>query len=269
MLTPAQSVQIEWLGQAATSACMKRYGQTLPVPQRPSADSPALAAYTVMNRRYGLMDPDAARTCGYHLPQSVTGTAATDRPVVLSQLSAQAQTVLLGLDPKTGTRVTTYAGTPLPEHGCLGELERILPGSSGGPAGPGSNADGVVTDIKTHSFTDSLADPRVVAAISAWSGCMKTHGYTLTDPLKAPDGIASMADPRPSSSEIAQAEADVACKRSANLIGIWFAAESELQNKAIEQHAAQLKAVKFTLASESESLDRLFSQDWTSPRPGS
>ncbi|MFI9326134.1 hypothetical protein ACIGZJ_01160 [Kitasatospora sp. NPDC052868] len=270
MLTPLQSVQFDWVRKAATGSCMKRYGLDYPAGAKPGPDSPGVRTFTPMNRRYGVTEADGAARWGYHLPQAAPAAGAPDQsvaPVALAALPAATRTVLLGMDPDNGTRVTAYQGKPLPAGGCFAELDRILPGAVGGPQGPGNGPQGVVTDIKSASFTESRSAPEVVAATAAWTDCMKGRGFDIPDPLNAPATVTTMRDPAPGGAEIAQAVADVDCKGRTNLTGIWFAAESTLQNRAIAAHAKDLAAVKAALDAEAGSLGRLLDHDWSSPAP--
>ncbi|MFJ4679151.1 hypothetical protein [Kitasatospora sp. NPDC088783] len=263
MLTSRQSAQLDWVRLAATGACMKRYGQQFPVPARPANWDTAGSTYDMMPRRYGVADPEQAHKFGYHLPYESDSASAAPSPQAINQLPEDARVVLLGLDPKTGERVTELHGKQLPEQGCLGEFDRLLPGADGGPMGPGSGGEGIVTQIKAKSWSDAKADQRVVAAAAAWSTCMARHGYSFTDPMEAPANLPSMSESTASPDEIHQADADVACKAEANITGIWFATETDLQNKAINANAEALQKVKATLEAESAELQKLVSRDWT------
>ncbi|MER7671293.1 hypothetical protein ABTY61_22895 [Kitasatospora sp. NPDC096128] len=267
MLTSSQASDYNWVRQVAMGSCMRRFGQDYPVPPQPATEGSQM--YGLLERRYGIADAQSARIFGYHQPHSSAGpggTAAT-QPVTLGQLSDSARTVLTGADPKTGVRVTEYAGKALPEHGCLAELERLMPSAAGGPGGPASGGEGLVTEIKAQTFTDSQADAPVTSAIAAWSTCMKTRGHDIHDPLSATANMDSLSDPAPDAKEIAQAEADVACKSDTNLIGIWFAAESDRQNALINRHADELSKIKQTLAAEVTELAKLRARDWNATTP--
>ena len=267
MLTPAQAVDYDWLRQATTGDCMRRYNQAYRVPLRPAKDSSWSDRHDVLSRRYGISHLEIARKWGYH-PRSDIAVIQGAEPETLGQLPQDAQTVLMGTNPRNGQRVTSFAGKRLPVGGCLAELDRLLPGASGGPAGPAGGGEGIVTTIKATSFADSQTDPRVVAAIASWSGCMTTHGYNVTAPLKASDPFATAAGPA-STQEIEQAQADVACKQETNVIGVWFAVESDLQNQEINKNSTELGKVKRTLAAESKTLAKLLKQDWPAPQPAS
>ncbi|MEV7930551.1 hypothetical protein [Kitasatospora sp. NPDC088779] len=271
MLTPRQSADNDWVRKAATSACMRRFDQDYPVPPQPAADSTAQQTYSVLIRRYGLADLQTARTWGYHLPRSDSGDAnAATQPITLGQMSESARTVLTAVDPKTGAKVAEFAGKALPERGCQAELERLMPTAAGGPGGPASGGEGIVTDIKAQTFAESRTDANVVAANAAWSSCMKSRGYDISDPLHPAANLSSVDDPAPSAEEIDQAQADVACKHDTNLIGIWFAAESDRQNTLINRHADDLAKVKRALDTEVAQLTVLRHRDWhAGPPPAS
>jgi hypothetical protein len=64
-----------------------------------------------------------------------------------------------------------------------------------------------------------------------------------------PTPLAAAADPRfrrgpVSSSEIATARDDIACKRQTNLVGVWSAAEADLQRADIAAHRPALERLR-------------------------
>ncbi len=61
----------------------------------------------------------------------------------------------------------------------------------------------------------------------------------------------------------------MACKQETNVIGVWFAVESDLQNQEINKNSTELGKVKRTLAAESKTLAKLLKQDWPAPQPAS
>jgi len=255
MLTPAQSAQYDWVRGAIVRDCLRGYGFVYPGPAHPSTDPSVIEKYSPLYRRYGVTDPASVRVWGYHAPRENVDAPAP-KPAGPDEYSPDVQRVLTGTDPTTHTPAASYHGTPIPAGGCLSAPSRELPGADGGPQGPGDGVNGVVTLIKRDSFTASLADPRVTAAFAAWSACMRTRGYHLTDPLHATAGL-PLDDPSPSRAEITQAEADVACKISTNLVGVWFAVETAYQDTAIHQHADELEPVTAALRQEAQRLQQL------------
>src|SRR5262249_34663169 len=126
-------------------------------------------------------------------------------------------------------------GHPLPDDGCIGEAGRQLRGTS--PNQDWTYAENLATDAHRRSENDS----RVLAAMSAWSTCMKGKGYRYA---RSGDPNNQNWPEPPGPAEIAVATADVACKLQTNLVGIWFAVETAYQLRAIDQNASQLNEVK-------------------------
>ncbi|MYS20230.1 hypothetical protein GA0115240_117727 [Streptomyces sp. DvalAA-14] len=255
MLTPTQSAQLSWVGNAMIRDCMRDHGFAFPAAQRPDAGS---ATYSVMYRRYGVSDPASVRTWGYHAPVygAQHDTPKSKDPVLSSVGAAE---VLFGADPKTGRRVSSYHGRAVPEQGCSGSVDRLLGEHSGSPQGPETGQDGVLARIKERSFADSMADPRTRKVFADWSACMASRGYRVADPMHAADALPpSTASAAPSRAEIAQAEADVACKSATNLVGVWFAVESDYQLAALHEVGPELAHITAERDSEARTLRRLY-----------
>jgi hypothetical protein len=87
---------------------------------------------------------------------------------------------------------------------------------------------------------------------------MAGRGHLLGDPAHAAEAVASLNDPVPSADEIAQAEADVACKVATNLVGVWFAVESRYQNIAIAANASRLRTVRSERDAEASRITGLY-----------
>lgn len=109
----------------------------------------------------------------------------------------------------------------------------------------------LVSNIDQQSFQKAQNSPQLQAAFKAWSACMSAKGFaysTPIDPLRSPDFSSSGSDtsgiPTPSAAEVATAKADVQCKSSSGVIGIWVSLETSMQNQAIEQNAEALKQLK-------------------------
>jgi hypothetical protein len=118
------------------------------------------------------------------------------------------------------------------EPGCLSQAQALLYGSGSGDPVP-------QLAFQAASWTES--DPRVTAVVRAWAGCMASHGYRYSQPVKA----ALHAWPkRPSRAEIATAVADVRCKRQVNLARIWLAVEAAYQQALVGQNLTQLSQIQ-------------------------
>jgi hypothetical protein len=270
LLAPRLSVVHDRLRNVLIHACMRGFG--LPYPAPPAAtratDRAAMDAYTVMYRRYGVTDARSVRTWGYHAPRLEVRATRASAPVRLDDLPAAARRVLLGTDPASGVSVagrTAQNGRPIPPGGCVGAADRRLAPSGSdsatrgpqGPQGPQSGPGGLVAAIKSDSFAASAADPRVTGVFSNWSSCMRAAGYRVSDPMHATGALASVTAAKPDTGEIAQAQADVACKTRTNVVGVWFAVESDYQNAAIHKNAKALAVVKAELTRQIDVLNSL------------
>jgi hypothetical protein len=242
LLTPAQGAELSWEENTAIRTCMAAFGFDYPQAEpRPGPGSGS--QYAVMYRRYGVVDPASVARWGYHLPSAVTGgrEPAASAPAVLPLAERE---VLMGADPATGVPTTDYRGRPVPAGGCRTAGTGLFPGVDS-PQGPGAGPGELLSQLKSDSFTASMADPRVLRVFAAWDACMDARGYHLPDnPLDAAEDLTSLNDPAPDRAEIAQAEADVACKQRTNLVGVWFAVESDYQDAAIHRNQSALDQLR-------------------------
>ena len=255
MLTPTLSVQRDRVASVIVSRCMRGYGFSYPAGAYSADDDNARNAYTVLFRRYGVTDAQSVRVWGYHVPRSDPAARVPD--AAKPTLSDAELGVLSGTDPRSGASVTVYAERPVPVGGCMSRPGQIIPYGDD-LQGPGTGTGEIVTTIKSDSFAEALADPRVTSVITAWSACMRSHGYSLDSPLAAAADLPSMDDAEPSPTEIARAEADVACKADTNLVGIWFAVESDYENAAIHSNLTALNLLKPMRDAEAAAIARLF-----------
>ncbi|MFJ5966981.1 hypothetical protein [Streptomyces sp. NPDC093060] len=247
MLTPEQTARRGWVHGRIVEDCMKKYGLDFPVGSKPVAS----AADSVMYRRYGVTDPASVATWGYHLPRAKS-SAVTDSAAL--KPSAAEQTVMFARNAERRP-VTTYRGRKLPEGGCEGAAARRL--GTGVGSGSGSGSDGIVAATKSDSFARSLADPRVRKVVARWSACMRTHGFDEPNPMEAGAKLPSVQRAEPDRTEIGEARADVGCKESTNLVGVWFAVESEYQNAAITGRPNEFRAARAERDAEISRITRL------------
>lgn len=236
LFTDAQSSRLVAAHTELVSACMKRYGFDYGVAtaKAPSEQLPANES------RYGVMTPDQARY-GYHfmaveMSRQQAGTAPTQAPPKVTPAMAA---VLSG---RTGGPVN---GRSVPEGGCNAEATTEL----GGKNGRYGNPD-IAESIQADSFTGSQSDARVLKAFAAWSACMRASGYDYKDPDAATNDRRWAASAEPTGAEIATAQADVACKRRTNLVGIWSSVEAAYQRAAIELNAGSLRQARATMQRE-------------------
>ncbi|NUR28996.1 MAG: hypothetical protein HOV83_24675 [Catenulispora sp.] len=110
----------------------------------------------------------------------------------------------------------------------------------------------LVSNIDQESFQKSQSSPQLIAAFKAWSTCMSGKGFSYATPLDPLSSSSSFAGsstpangvPTPSTDEVATAKADVDCKSSTGVVGVWVAIETQMQKQAIEKNSEALKQVK-------------------------
>jgi hypothetical protein len=73
---------------------------------------------------------------------------------------------------------------------------------------------------------------------------MKERGYSYSSPMVAVEDKRFTKSATASAEEIRVAQADVACKRENNVIGVWYAVEVAYQERAIEKNEQLLNTLK-------------------------
>ena len=240
LYTARQSDELQAANNAFVTQCMRGFGFDYSAPQTSTAGGTQTSANTA--HRYGVVDAQQVARLGYHPPIAADGgkpaAPALDATMQLVLTGGQGSiTSIADLDRKSGSG-QSYQGRPIPNHGCVGEAYRKLLANGGTPGDPDVSAE-----IDGQSLSRSISDPRVVAVFREWSGCMKSKGFSYGMPFD-PVNDRRFNTPAPSADEIATAQADVSCKQRYNVVGVWFAVDSALQEQAIEHNAQQLSDVK-------------------------
>jgi hypothetical protein len=247
LLTPLQAAELTWLENRSEHNCMAGYGFDYPKPApRPSATDVGTLQYSVTYRRYGVTDPRFARTWGYHppVPGQVRPADTAQSSKAGAGLPSGDEYALLMGHSSNGTALTSYHGRPVPPGGCTTQAAALFPDVSS-PQGPGAAPGQPLSALKSSSWSASLGDPRVTSVFLAWQACMSAAGFHVSaNPLEAGTGLASINAPAPDRAELAMAEADVRCKASTDLVGVWFAVESDYQNTAIAQQQSVLDQIR-------------------------
>ncbi|MFH9355578.1 hypothetical protein [Kitasatospora sp. NPDC017646] len=207
VLTPAENAQLNHATWVLAADCVQHHGITFQTP----AALTHLRSGSEVPRRYGPADPAAAAKDGYHNPAAPDGDKTpTDN---LASLSIDQRTTVFHCQQDAQTKLgggATYGSSPIGEQ------------------------------INSRSYLKAAADDRVKAAFTAWSGCMKAAGYDYASPMDAYNDPHWSASPTADQQEIATAQADIACKRQTNLIGIWYAVDAAYQQQQIQAHQAEL-----------------------------
>lgn len=243
LLTGRQSKVLAEARISLALSCLDRFGLERPSMPRPRTSFRPENRSAVVNpdRRYGVLVPAVAARYGYH-PEP--GTYPDRTSLQEPKLTPTASLVLAG-DQDHPEHVARVNGTTVPDDGCLGEAERRLGGR------PGVYGDSrVAADLNMASFAVTRNDPHVVAAISAWSTCMREAGHPQTDPLEALDQGAPSIRPVTTAQEIAVATTDISCKRRTHLAAVWSQAERQYQEATIQVKAAEFRQIKADLEAQ-------------------
>ncbi|MGW4439225.1 hypothetical protein ACWELO_26300 [Streptomyces sp. NPDC004596] len=220
------------------ATCMAGYGFHVTFP--PAGQTPPPSADdSNMPRRYGITDRALAQKYGYGLPDGMQHQQGTRMPK-LTKAQIEVLTGRTGIrhspaDPAPAKAPSTYQGKSIHKDGCAGWADDQL-GTRNMNLSQVSRLDG-------ESLTRSQQTPAVRNAITAWSKCMGGKGYTVDSPYHA-DRIAPHAEGSPSKTEIAVAVTDIDCKKSTDLVRIWFTEDSRIQKQQIKDHQSELDALR-------------------------
>ncbi|MEV6819091.1 hypothetical protein AB0M72_10055 [Nocardiopsis dassonvillei] len=219
---------IEYAQDFLIRECMRDLGMDwaplLPPPQSHDYDP-------LHRRRYGLMEMQVAERFGYHpLPLAPEQAAREEVWAVRANLSAPEQQAAYGSgDGGSGCRARAEA-----------RLREDAP-----EVGPDA-----LNAYSGRAFEASFDVPEVVEVFAEWSACMDSAGFDYAEPFDAFDDPAWAASEHPSEREIRAAVADVRCKLETDLIGVWSAAEHDIQNTLIDAHSEEFAG--FAAAKEAE-----------------
>ncbi|PYC76806.1 hypothetical protein C7C46_21740 [Streptomyces tateyamensis] len=240
-LSPEATARLGRATQLVVGQCMKGYG--LSVDQSVAGAKSAPATATEM--RYGVTNPEQAKTTGYHFGPADEGylppSAAPTGPPPNTDPEYQQVLRGNGTPGTTEGTATTYHGKNVPAGGCVGEMHTKL---QAGATFLGVAA--LVRQIDSQSFTEAMKTPAVQAAFQSWSSCMLAKGFHYATPIDAVNDKAFRTDTA-SPTELATAQADVACKQQGNVVGVWFAAEVDRQHALMQPHVGELKTIKMQM----------------------
>lgn len=249
-LSNTQNAEVEYLGQLYTQECMHGFGfEYLPGLSVSSIAENTRVTAELNSRRYGLSDPVAAATYGYHIPSWAENAAA---PIPFPPQGTPEFRVL------TGNPAGSYHGRPVPSGGCTGEASARLAAAgvdAGAQASGGPDQSALVQQIANQGFSRAQSDPRVRAVDARWAACMRSAGDAYATPFLAAEHWNLNAPV--STTEIQTAEHDIACKKQVNLIGVEFAVESDYENAAIARNTQALAADRAEIAAAATGLRRL------------
>ena len=201
-------------------------------------DAHGVRVATAHTHLYGFFDPSIVGTDGYDLIQ-LQSAQQPGAPAPAS-ISDTAKSVEIGRDA-TGHPVTSYAGKPVPAHGCEAQAQQGIGGELPDMSAAGLPAGGPPVP---------LDDPRVRDVTKKWSACMAGKGYHFTTAYDAMTSNIAQEAPVTgtgdnqkvvhSAAEIAQATTDLACKQATNFMGIATAVQDAYDQQYIAQHTQAL-----------------------------
>ncbi|WP_369392377.1 hypothetical protein AB5J72_35925 [Streptomyces sp. CG1] len=231
MQTYQDSVVIERAARSLETQCLAGYGFTVTFPPA-GVNPPPNADDSNMPRRYGISDPVAAAKYGYELPPDTT---EHPQPPKLSPAAIAVLTGRKALDPRAEEAPSTYQGKKVPKGGCeQASFDKL-----------GARIDFTLPSHLDHdSLVKSQEDPRVQKALTAWSGCMKSKGYTVADPYAAVGLVPGSGSGSASQKEITLALADIGCKQKTDLVRIWHGVDAAIQQRQVEQNQLALQQLK-------------------------
>ncbi|MFE0178946.1 hypothetical protein ACFWZ2_42240 [Streptomyces sp. NPDC059002] len=211
MLGYPDETDIENAKDRVKADCMKRHGFTF-TPSPSGLYPPPSYNDVNMERRYGITDPEDARTIGYGIPGD-QGEPPVDEAEEDSRSAEWDQTFNDVCIPEANQKV-----------GILHETD-------------------LAAELGDESYEATRQDPNVVKVIKAWALCMKNQGHTVTEPGEAnaefaPTGRTAKAAP----AEVETAVADVDCKKQSGLVSTWYTAEVAYQKTQIEENKPALEA---------------------------
>ncbi|MFJ7422810.1 hypothetical protein ACIQXD_30030 [Streptomyces uncialis] len=223
-----QRVAIDQAVRDQQTACMATFGFAFRPP--PAGTTPPPNPNDAnMERRYGITDRVVAEQHGYGLAKGEPPAGASS-----PKLSEAAAMVLSGGVREGDTKSsapTSYEGREIPEGGCSGWAPRKV------------GAEGLdfslVSRLNYESLARSQEKPKVRAALRSWSRCMKKKGYEVAIPFDAIHLTTGKGNG--SEKAVAIALADIDCKKSTDLVSVWYRVDSGIQREQIEQHRAGLE----------------------------
>ncbi|SDK72926.1 hypothetical protein SAMN05421874_110193 [Nonomuraea maritima] len=220
--TPKQQATLGNAHNRLVVACMRKHDITV---TPPTEDPKTLAAIDPGNsRRYGVTDIEAARTHGYHLarPASPDTTEAW-----AANLPEQTRDRLYGTSA---------------DRGCLDQASLSLEKGARKADWPW------LAKQDSASLEQSAKNPEVVAAVKRWRECMSKAGHDYVSPEMAiGDSRWTLDKPEVGAPEKRAATDDTTCKWSSGLVLTWYAADSELQQKVIDENPSRFAAFRANL----------------------
>ncbi|MFB7472392.1 hypothetical protein [Kitasatospora sp. NPDC056184] len=104
----------------------------------------------------------------------------------------------------------------------------------------GNSARSRLRELAVQADQQTAADSRLVAALAAWSGCMKPSGYAYASPQEAEQQFEKVVGAA-GAQELTVARADADCRTSSGVADVWFQVRRQVEQRIVEQNAQLLK----------------------------
>jgi len=222
--------------EAAIAACMRSAGFRYEPIVR--TDTSATDYLLLVDQSWGVFDRNVAARYGYGQPDeepSPGGGATSNDPAYIAALFGPDgnQSITQNVtDPITGQIV----GTMTVRGGCVGDADNAVFGD------PEVRNRYYALDLSIQSLAiDAITRARssipTLAALDAWSGCMKSKGYEYSDPMQPLSK--DWSDP-PTEEELTTALADFDCKMTARLTETFRQEVANAAAVAADEHRQQV-----------------------------
>jgi hypothetical protein len=250
-----------------TKQCMEDQGFDYDVPPMVSESTGNEVPALYGDATIGLIDPIAARTNGYALPQYVVDwwRANVTSPVYASD------------EERSREFYEALDGSPDKDGQLSGGCRQAAAGQLWDETAK-ARVDDAIVQMENQIVADAAAAPAVVDGISQWSACMKDKGFDYPNPGAAQadqawqdeydavgyTGIGLGDEPgeefQASETQIRTATADIECKEVTGLIPTYRAALWAAQQDASREGAATLAELKQLATEAKERIAKVLAQ---------
>lgn len=242
-----------------TDRCLNKFGFDYLTPN-PDPLSLRQQHQEGLSRLYGPTDPKVAAVYGSLPAPSGLNYERSEQP------SDAYIFVLTGLRPSDEPSLENLRKSPgelnrltIPAGGCLGQARQTLSGD------PALQLPNFGNELRIDTFYKALARPDSTKVVGEWRSCMQRAGFPDRDsPLDNNASTEGQDDQRgiqPASAKgIAEAQADITCKKDVNLVPRLNKIHVDLADKVIDENAVVLFPMKAQLDAIVEKANQIISR---------
>lgn len=234
VLSPQEAAAIQNAAVVLAGPCASRFGVAATL--RPDYVSLASDAM-LLNNRYGLTSAESARRYGYAGDPAnfVMVDERGKSDLGAWNPSAKEKEVMEGVGADgQPSQLVDKLGARIHDGGCLGEANHELLGQQNYRA----DLIALVQGGLSETWSQVMADQRVIAAEGAWVGCMSAKGYSFARRIDAPESVRGRKGP----DAIKTAVDDLLCAEKVNFLGIQHAVDVAYQARYISDRESQFTA---------------------------